>query len=384
MAERAQAWLLGLLAVQIALALALFFGGGDGGAADARRPLLAFDPAAATRVEIASPEGAAVLVREGAGPDQIWGAERLGGFEIDGERLQRVLTDLAEAARGWPIAHNAAAAERFGVDAALFRKRLTVTVDGRELEPLYLGTSPAIGVAHARLEGETAIYGIDFDAIDAAADDDSWVRRDALALDAERIAFLEITAGGDLVRLVKREAGAGFTLDGLGADETVDDAAVSRAVAAALRPIYSGVEPGGDAADAPLAEPAATVVIQIAGAETLSLRYAVQTDAEGAAEDAATTGPVLFSRSDRPHLFRGRSEDFAALLTATRAGFLVPPPEPAPGAEQTPPEDPEAGAELIPDADPTQEALPEALPDALPDAAPDGLPDAGAAAPADE
>lgn len=372
MAERAQTWLIGLLAAQIALALALAFGEGDGGAAEARRPLVSFDPARVARVEIASPDGAAVLARSEAADEGAsdWAAPRLNDFPVDGARVERLLSELAEAARGWSVAERGAAAERFAVDPELFQKRLTLTAGGREIGPIYLGTSPAIGVAHARLEGGDEIYAIDIDAVNAAADDDSWVLRDQLDLDDADVARIQIASGGETVTLIKDPADAAFTLADLSEGEILDAEAVRSAVAAALRPDYSGLAPASEA-DGLLASPEAEIVVTLVVGTSLRTVFAseaneteaAQTDA-GAEIEAPPTGPVYFSRSDFEPVFRGRAEDFAALLAAGRDSFLTPPPEPASDAEAASETEPPAaqaeGAAASPAAEPSPGAEPDA------------------------
>lgn len=86
--------------------------------------------------------------------------------KADGERVERLLKQLAQLRQGFPVANSADARERFGVGADSYRRKLVVVDEDQPLATLWLGRSPSMGESYVRVDG---------------ADDDNAIFRVALA-----------------------------------------------------------------------------------------------------------------------------------------------------------------------------------------------------------
>lgn len=178
--------LAGLLVAQLLLAAGLGLGG-----ADRNRPqnekLLAVDTGAVDTIRIEGGEASTELTRTG----ESWTVPAL-EFPADGDKVATLLEKLDGLKKGWPVARTGEAAGRFKVSDREFERKITLFDEGETVAELYLGTSPGLRKAHARLAGEDEIYAVEFSTHQARAGEQDWIDKAVLKRDPEAIARLEL------------------------------------------------------------------------------------------------------------------------------------------------------------------------------------------------
>ena len=180
-------WLLTLtLLIQTGLAVALNMGGGDSGDRDAARPLLARSPLDSDTVLIADSHSQVRLHKK----DGKWLLPDHFQAPADSGRIQRLLSGLATAKRGWPVATTSEAASRFKVDAKAYERKLVLT-DSGGTTTLYLGSSPGYRRIYARLDGEDDILTLEMGLYDLPVDADQWVDPELFTIDRDTVTAIE-------------------------------------------------------------------------------------------------------------------------------------------------------------------------------------------------
>lgn len=113
----------------------------------------------------------AVLIKSG----EQWLLPELEDLPADPAKIQSVLKALQIAPGSWPIAHSAAARQRFQVAEYYYQRRITLLSGGTKLGTIYLGTSPGFQKVHARNASEGEIYSIDLSTFEAPAINSAWL-----------------------------------------------------------------------------------------------------------------------------------------------------------------------------------------------------------------
>ncbi len=164
--------LLLLLLVQLA-ALGYQHGAGPGGTDTPTSPhLVRTDGYVVDELRLEDPEGHVALLQRG---DHGWILPGLKGLPADSERVGKLLEVLTDTDPGWPVAHSGAARQRFQVASYLFRLKLTLSAQQRELGSVYLGTSPGFRKVHARSAGEDPIYSVPLELFKLPAEEGGWL-----------------------------------------------------------------------------------------------------------------------------------------------------------------------------------------------------------------
>ncbi len=189
----------GALALQAALAVGMNLSSRGFAAEAARRPLLGFQTAGLDRLTIADGQGHSVALAKTA---QGWTLPDAGGFPADASKVKTLLTALAGAKEGAPVATSAEAPHRFKVAKAAFERKLVFGPTQDPLETLYLGTSQGTRQVYARRAGQSGVHLIDFQTYQAPTRADDWIDSAALEIPVTKIAGI---AWGD-VRLTELPA----------------------------------------------------------------------------------------------------------------------------------------------------------------------------------
>lgn len=169
-----------LLALQLAVAGAIYLGGRPVATEAESWALLDLPVDTIDRVEIVDDEGRRAAL---AKTDGGWRLDGHFDLPVDEARLDPVLESLAADQPAWPVATSAAGRARFKVAEDDFRKKVIVTA-GTDIRTLYLGTSPNYRQVHVRRDRDDAVYGIRLDGYALAADPDRWLDRELLQLGA--------------------------------------------------------------------------------------------------------------------------------------------------------------------------------------------------------
>lgn len=314
--------LAGLLAAQLLLALTMGWTGRDLGDTTAGTPLLPFGAEQVSRLEIAAPGQDPVALER---RDDAWVLPELDGFPAAADKIEALLTKLAELERRLPVGASERALDRFKVaDEAHERKLVARTTDGETAELLF-GDSPGFRRIFVRPAGDTAVYEVPLAVSDITVRHDDWIDKSVLQLTADeiqRIRFpdLELVRGADGWQL--QDANAGESLDTDKVDQLVRT--LSSLSFTALKPA-----PGETADSEPAPESESVVDFQLTLDGDTQLDYRIVKTADG---------EHLLMLSSRPDRFFVISQYQAEqLLEQDRPGLLTTPPEPdaPPESEQS-------------------------------------------------
>ncbi len=123
---------------------------------------------------------------------RYWALPELDGLPANAERVEALLQALTDTEPGWVVARSGAARQRLQVASYRFRRKITLSAQGRELGAVYLGTSPGFRKLHARRAGDDAIYSIFLNRHELPSRAGEWVSPDLLQVRAP----LRISADG--------------------------------------------------------------------------------------------------------------------------------------------------------------------------------------------
>ena len=168
--------LLWVLALQCALALAVFWPSPDG-QRKAHEPLA---PSPRERVDVIYVgdefDNETVLARVG----ESWILPELEDLPADTAMVDKLLEAIATGHSAWPAATTIAARQRFQVASYHYKRRIRLFEGDGMLATIFLGTSPGFRKIYSRNESQHAIYSIAFNAHDAPGDSGAWLDRKLL------------------------------------------------------------------------------------------------------------------------------------------------------------------------------------------------------------
>ncbi|HSN34685.1 MAG TPA: DUF4340 domain-containing protein [Ideonella sp.] len=201
------------LVLQVAAAVALDLRGDRLAAAAPGGPLVAADLKGADRLVIDGP-----LAADGAGKplprvelvrkDGRWQLPASFGAPADAAKVGDLLGRIAGLRRGLPVATSADAAERFAVDPHRYERRLVASHGAQALATLFIGTSPGLRRADARVADQPSVYSVDLAAYELPTGADEWLDTRLLHRDAASLASIEVAAGDAKPLVLERVAQA--------------------------------------------------------------------------------------------------------------------------------------------------------------------------------
>jgi len=254
----------GVLALQVAGAVALALNGPDYAAFRPSEPLLAFDPAKVTEVAIDQSKGYSVTLRR---KDDSWVLPGLYDFPVEGDKVAKLLKDLGGLRKGLPVASAGTAAKRFKVTADDHERRIVLSGSDGKLGEIFIGTSPSYRWAHARGPEDKAVYSVEFASYDAGTRPADWQQRDFLHMAKDDIQRVELPS------LVLSRKDDGFVVEGLEDGQETDQEAAGKLVDKIAGLSFASVEGRGEEALARIGEPDLTLRIGRKAGGTLSLQF---------------------------------------------------------------------------------------------------------------
>lgn len=190
----------GLLALQLLIAAALFWGQQQPGQQSEQQALLRFQTEQLDRVVVSDADHSVTLTKSG----DTWVLPDLQRLPADAGKLQELLDKLQSLQSGWPVATTAASQQRFEVADDKFQRRLQLYQGDKLAGELLIGTSPGFRKSHVRRAGDDAVYAVKLNSFDWPAKAEDWLDKALLAAaDIKRI------EGPDYV-LAKQEDGWHF------------------------------------------------------------------------------------------------------------------------------------------------------------------------------
>ncbi len=309
--------LLGLVGLQLLLALGLSLRGPGVSALSARTPLLDFDPDQVVQIQIeGAADGAAVTLRRG-GEDEPWVLPNLGDFPVATFKVEQLLERLAELERPLPTATSEEARKRFKVADDGFERRLTLEDSDDEVASLLLGDSSGFRRVFARPAREPAVYDLSLSLFDLSNRREDWIDTGLLRLEQEEI---ESIAGTDWTL---NKGPEGWHLEGK--EAKVDQSAAEEAARRLANLSYRGVLGTEEDPSYNQQEPRLVLDIRLADGTSRDYRISQQEDSEDyVLKDAA-----------RPHYFKLSKYDLDDLLELG-PDTLTLEPEPTEDAPQEP------------------------------------------------
>ncbi len=177
--NRAVTGLFLLMAVQAVVLLAQYWPDLQKQQSTRPQALLSTDSTEITAVNIDDGKGHKVELTHRGGH---WLLPQRQNLPADAQRIESLLAAINAANRGWPVAHTAAARQRFKVADYLYQRRIELLANGQAAGVVYLGTSPGYRKVYARNGNDNAIYSITFNVFDAPVQIDAWLDRRLLQI----------------------------------------------------------------------------------------------------------------------------------------------------------------------------------------------------------
>ncbi|NOY62408.1 MAG: DUF4340 domain-containing protein [Gammaproteobacteria bacterium] len=151
-----------------------------------------------------------------------WQIANRDGFPADNAQVQRLIEKLIHLKKSWPVATSAAAAKRFKTDAGNYQKKIVLARGEQTLATLYIGTSPGFKKVHARVEGDSNIYAIEFSTYEASNKANRWLDRSQLTINRDEISQVELPTF--TLKRVSDEDENALTISDLKENESIESA----------------------------------------------------------------------------------------------------------------------------------------------------------------
>jgi hypothetical protein len=311
-----------VLGVQVLLALVLEVAGGGSIATPSSNPLLHFDAKAVTRVSVAQP-GKATLVLERK--DGKWRMPALGDFPAAKNKVEDFLVEVEGLRKRFPVATSASAAKRFKVSPEVFERKVVLAAGEKPLATLWLGDSPNFRRVYGRADGDDAIYDLELSSQEASADAGAWTNKSYLELKEKDLT--ELTLPG--LNLQRKDGK--WQVDGLGASEKTN-ASEAESIARDVAELSFVSVLGTEAKPAyKLDAPVLTISVTTKGAKPRSYVFSKP--------DKGTE--YVLKTSSAPYYFKVADFTVKPLLEAKREKLVEAPAKP-PSAAAKPAESPTA------------------------------------------
>ncbi|OSQ45084.1 DUF4340 domain-containing protein [Thalassospira sp. MCCC 1A01428] len=141
------------------------------------------------RVTIEDSDGAKVmLVKNG----KDWQLPDQGNFPADSNKVDGLISKLADLHEGLPIATSSGAIKRFKLAKDDFERRITLAKGDQSTAVLYFGTSQGTHQIHARRDDQNEVYAVTMGSYDAPAKADDWIDSTALQVPADDIVKMDV------------------------------------------------------------------------------------------------------------------------------------------------------------------------------------------------
>ena len=181
--------LLGIcLAIQVALAVGVNLARTDYSAFKPMKTILSFDVKMVNSIYIQGDNKRVELTKQ----EGRWCVSPLNNFQADQNKIEDFLGKLAELKKGWPVATTTTAARRFKVAKNDYERKITLSKDGKNVDTLFIGTSPGFRKVHARQKDEKSIYAVKFNDYEASAKPEDWIDKGVLRHQVSEISRVQL------------------------------------------------------------------------------------------------------------------------------------------------------------------------------------------------
>lgn len=208
-----------LLVIQLVVMGAVFWPRGGAKAAPATPLLEGLDAGKVVRLDIKDSQGTEIALEKKAG---AWVLPSADDFPCEESRVQEFLNKVADLKSNRLVTQNSTSHRRLRVADDAFERQITITMEDGVSYALYLGTSPAYQVTHARRADQSQVYLVSGIGIgEASTAVTAWINAKYLSVPQDQIAAVTIQNAQGTFRFFKDEAG-NWDMEGLGAGEQLD------------------------------------------------------------------------------------------------------------------------------------------------------------------
>jgi hypothetical protein len=314
--------LAGILVIQIILGVVVFWP--KSAATGASEPLfsdLAADSIVA--LNIADADGNSIQLKK---VSEDWVLPDVDDYPAQADKITPLLDKIVGLTTGRLVTRTDASHKRLQVAPDDFMRRIDLeTADGMK-RTLYLGSSPRYGATHFRVEEQSETYlTSELSTWETEADAASWVDTAYLSVPQDDVTKMTLENANGTFTFTKDDEGT-WTMDGLAADETLDEAKVTSLIQRAAT--VNMIQPLGKEEQTAygMDEPNAVVTLETKD-KTTTLRV-------GAKEPDANRYTVISSES--PYYVRVSEYSVKSLVEDMRDDFLQVPPTPTSEATNAP------------------------------------------------
>lgn len=218
--NRANQILAVLLIIQLIAVAVVFWPRGGATAAPAVALLEGLDGSKAVKLVVKDSEGAEVVLEKKAGS---WVLPNVDDYPCEEKRVTEFLDKVTGLQSSRLVTENSTSHRRLRVADDAFERQITITTEDGASYTLYLGTSPAYNVTHARRAGQNQVYlvsGINIS--DASTLATAWLNAKYFSVPQDKVTAFTIQNAQGTFRFTKDESGK-WAMEGLAAGDTLDE-----------------------------------------------------------------------------------------------------------------------------------------------------------------
>lgn len=269
---------------------------------------------------VTDPDGNQIELRKQA---EGWVLPEADGFPAEEEKIAPVLEQLTSLTSSRLVTRTPASHKRLQVAADDFVRRIDFETSDGAQHAVFLGSAPQYGATHFRVEGQDETFlSADFSTWDTRAEAAAWIDTTFVDLGETEVQRMTLdNASGSLTFI--RDEDDNWTLEGLGADETLDQTKVNGAVRRAASITMESPLGTEEHPEYGMDQPSALVELETAE-DTITIHVG--------ALDREDESYVV-SSSVSPHYVQVASYSVQDLVEKDREGFLQLPPTPTPEEE---------------------------------------------------
>jgi hypothetical protein len=255
-----------------------------------------------------------------------WVLPEADDYPAQADKITPLLDKILGLTTGRLVTRTDASHKRLQVSPDDFLRRIDFETAGGTKRTLYLGSSPQYGATHFRVEGQSETYlTSELSVWEAEAEAASWVDTAYLSVPEDDIIKMTLENANGTFIFTKDDVGT-WTMSGLAADETLDEAKVTSLIQRAAT--VNMIQPLGKEEQAAYGMDGPNAVVTLeTGDKTSTLRV-------GAKEPDANRYTVISSES--PYYVQVYEYSVTDFVEKTRDDFLQLPPTPTPEATSAP------------------------------------------------
>lgn len=245
-------------------------------------------------------------------------------------KVPDLLAKIAALKTGRLVTQTPTSHERLKVADDAFERRIAFQLADGTAHTLYVGSSPSFGTSHVRADGQDEVYlTSELSASDAGAQPSAWIDTAYLTIPGDQIATLTLENANGTFRFAKG-ADDTWTMEGLTADETLKESAVTSLVSRLASVRMTRPLGKTEQADYGLQTPSAVVTVETQDPDGAARTYTLTVGTRSEEDES-----YVVSTSESPYYVRVSSYTASDLVEKTREDFVELPPTPEPTPESS-------------------------------------------------